>query len=244
MRAAVVFGAVLVAGVAAAGVASGGEPSRVGAARAKHAAEIERLFASKKVPYPPRTVLLRVLKDDDQVELWVEPAKGKPFVHLKDYAICARSGELGPKRMEGDGQVPEGFYEITGLNPQSAYHLALRVGYPNEADRLRNKPNRLGGDIMIHGNCVTIGCIPLRDEPIEELYLIAQDTKLAGGTIHAHIFPARMDDTTWPKLEAHAHSDAALRDFWLSLRPGYLWFDQKHTLPRISVDPKGLYTLR
>lgn len=102
------------------------------------------------------------------------------FRLIKDYQICSLSGELGPKRQQGDLQVPEGFYWIDRFNPASNFYLSLGINYPNQFDRILGKSGELGGDIFIHGGCVTIGCIPITDDKIKELYLIAVEAKSNG----------------------------------------------------------------
>ena len=134
----------------------------------------------------PRALLLRVFKEERVLEIWVAGALDGPLVHLGDHAVCASSGGPGPKARAGDGQVPEGLYRVTTLNPWSRFHLSLRLDYPNEADRARNPGvavSALGGEIFVHGNCVTIGCIPIGDEAIEEVYLAALETRAHGGQI-------------------------------------------------------------
>lgn len=122
----------------------------------------------------PKTILLIALKEERILELW-----GKldtEWVLIKKYPFTAFSGKLGPKLKQGDKQIPEGIYNIEYLNPNSSYHLSLKVDYPNEFDRLKaveENRKKLGGDIFIHGKAVTIGCIPLGDEGIEELFVAA-----------------------------------------------------------------------
>jgi murein L,D-transpeptidase YafK len=159
-------------------------------------------------------------------------------VLVKTYPICASSGEPGPKRREGDGQVPEGFYVISGFNPRSQFHLSLKVSYPNASDRiLGRKP--LGGDVFVHGNCVTIGCMPITDPLIEELYVIAVASKdFGGGEIPLQSFPARLSEEVAPGLIAAHPGQAA---FWRNLKEGYDWFEREHVPPKVSVDGKGRY---
>ena len=169
------------------------EPARVAQARKVSTAQIEKLFAG--MDYPPRRVVLRAFKQDRALELWAGAARGKLKL-VRTYPICASSGTLGEKTRAGDGQVPEGFYEVTTLNPASNFLLSLRVSYPNARDRLLK---HTGGDIFIHGNCVTIGCIPIEDGPIQELYVIAADARAAGARIAVEIFPARDWDALLPR---------------------------------------------
>jgi len=209
--------------------------SRAKEARGQKSMGIQKLFVSAKVTYPPAHMLLRVYKDDDVLELWAGDAS-KELARIKSYPICSRSGDLGPKRRRGDLQVPEGFYHVDRFNAWSSFHLSLGVNYPNDSDRiLGHKPN-LGGDIFIHGDCVTIGCVPLETEPIKELYLIALDTRLAGRTVHVHIFPRRLDSEGLAALAERASDDAGLMAFWRDLVPGWEYFEKNRKLPKIRVD--------
>jgi murein L,D-transpeptidase YafK len=205
------------------------EPARVQAARKASAAAIQELFAHQ--PYPPRRMVLRAFKSERALELWAGAAAG-PLALIKTYRICASSGGLGPKERAGDGQVPEGFYRISGFNPQSQFLLSMRVSYPNALDR---RLKHGGGDIFIHGSCVTIGCIPIEDGPIQELYVIASDARAAGAEIDVHLFPGR----DWPGLLASARPP--LRAFWENLQEGFQLFERIHQPLRVSVDASGRY---
>src|SRR4051812_10092789 len=127
--------------------------SSLDAAKAREP-EVRAAFAAKGVRWPPAALHLRVYKADDALELWARNADDA-FVLVKSYRICARSGGLGPKRGEGDMQVPEGVYAIERFNPNSKFHLSLGLDYPNASDRVRGA-RPFGGDIFIHGECVTI----------------------------------------------------------------------------------------
>jgi hypothetical protein len=124
------------------------------------------------IAWPPRRITLIALKDEKQLEMWAANRDRGPFRRIARYPILAASGELGPKRREGDSQVPEGFYRLDALNPNSRFHLSLHVNYPNDKDRRhRLVPHvPMGGDIMVHGNAVSIGCIAIGDRPIEEVF--------------------------------------------------------------------------
>jgi murein L,D-transpeptidase YafK len=222
-------------------LAARAEPPRVRAARARVGASLRALFAERHVAWPAPALLLRAFKLEGELELWAEAAKGARYVKLKTWPICARSGEVGPKRREGDGQVPEGFYRISSLNPWSSYHLSLRVDYPNRSDRaLGRRP--LGGDIFIHGKCVTIGCLPLGDAAIEELYVIAADARAAGAPIEVHLLPARLDsDTTFARL---ATERPDLVSFWEQLREGNRLFLERQRPPRVHVGVDGVYSFK
>ncbi len=217
---------------------------RVAAARQSRAREVAEIFTSAGVEYPPPELYLRAFKHEQQLEVWAGAA-GKPLKKVKTYPFCAASGELGPKRQEGDLQVPEGFYTIDLFNPTSAYHLSIRVSYPNESDRILGR-RPLGGAIMVHGNCVSIGCIAIQDGPIEEVYLMTLDAKKRmGRNVPIHIFPRRLDAEGLATLEKTAGSDAGLVAFWKGLEPGYSLFEETKRPPRVSVDMKtGAYKVR
>ena len=134
------------------------------------------------VHYPPRHLVLIAWKEERRLELYA--GDSKEDLHLiQTYPILAASGQAGPKLREGDLQVPEGFYRIELLNPNSLFHLSLRVNYPSPEDILRAQEEKrdtatLGRDIMIHGNSVSTGCLAIGDPAIEELFLLAARTGL------------------------------------------------------------------
>lgn len=189
-------------------------------------------------------VFIRGFKDEKELEVWV---KNKTEVNWKlytTYPICASSGELGPKRCQGDNQVPEGFYHVSVFNPNSNFLLSLGVSYPNASDKVFACKRDAGGAIMIHGNCVTIGCIPITDEKIQELYVLCVEARNAGQkTIPIHLFPIRFTDAGIVRIKA-AEDELAVRTFWDNIRTGYDWFETKRTLPIVSVDAKGKYLFR
>ncbi|WP_417513071.1 L,D-transpeptidase family protein [Minwuia sp.] len=139
------------------------------------------LFARHGAVYPPASVTLIGLKQEKRLELWVPGRDGQPVLIASD-PILAASGGPGPKLKEGDRQVPEGLYRITYLNPNSRFHLSLRVNYPNAADRARADAEGRedpGGDIMIHGEGGSIGCLSMSDAVAEDLFVLAADTGIA-----------------------------------------------------------------
>lgn len=155
---------------------------------------LQRQFEEKGLKWPAKYVYLRSFKYDSQLEVWVKNELSEPFKLFKKYRVCALAGTLGPKRIEGDYQVPEGFYYINEFNPRSSYHLSLGLNYPNESDKMLSDAIMPGGGIFIHGSCVTVGCIPLTDDKIEEVYIVAAHAKDEGQEfIPVHIFPVRYD---------------------------------------------------
>lgn len=186
-------------------------------------------------------IFIRVFKKDKQLELWIKSKSVQEYKLFHTYLICASSGDLGPKRMQGDGQVPEGFYNVSVFNPYSNYYLSLGVSYPNKSDKVLGSTGNLGGDIMIHGNCVTIGCMPLTDDKIKEVYVLAVEARNSGEeTIPVHIFPTRMNDDRMKYLKEFTN-DKTMISFWENIKKGFDYFEQNKKLPVVSVDEKGKY---
>ena len=211
---------------------------------AEHA--IRRLYRERRIKYPAAEVYLRVFKTERTLEVWVRPENRDQFELLTAYRICALAGGVGPKRREGDEQVPEGFYNIDMFNPSSSYHLSLRINYPNARDQAANsRAEDLGGDIFIHGGCRSEGCLAITDDGIDELYWIALTARAAGQQqIPVHIFPARFG----PSWDARprkglTHFDVNVMSFWKSLKPGYYYFEQHRRVPVMTVDARGRYHL-
>jgi hypothetical protein len=139
-------------------------------------------FERAGISLPPERLTLLALKEEKRLEIYATDGSGGHRFVLS-YPILAASGILGPKLREGDKQVPEGFYRIELLNPNSRYHLSLRVNYPNPADieqagRDGRDLSVLGGDIMIHGGAESIGCIAIGDPAVEELFVLVARTGL------------------------------------------------------------------
>jgi hypothetical protein len=171
--------------LALAGVLVGARPADARAARSVqdvvHAidrtggARMRAALARAGLAEAPRRLWLLAVKDERRLELWAE-TPGRARMRVTAWPVLAASGVAGPKLREGDLQVPEGVYRIPLLNPTSAYHLSLKVDYPNARDRTwaaRDGRTRLGGQIFIHGNAVSIGCIAIGDAAIEELFWLA-----------------------------------------------------------------------
>jgi murein L,D-transpeptidase YafK len=176
------------------------------------------------------------------LELWARDA-GHRFRLISKYPILAISGGPGPKRREGDKQVPEGFYEIDRFNPKSLFHLSLGLNYPNASDRVLSDSEHPGSDIFIHGSNVSIGCAPLGDEAIEEVYLAALDARDHGQAhIQVHVFPDRMSGPEWEQFaKAEIARRPGLAAFWAQLRPGFEFFERHRTLPTVTIETDGRY---
>lgn len=172
-------------------------------------------------------IFIRIFKESLELEVWL--AKKAGFELFRVYEICSYSGELGPKVKQGDLQSPEGFYFVppSGLNPSSEFHLSFNIGYPNAYDLHHD---RTGSAIMVHGNCVSVGCFAMTDRGIEEIYALA-DAAVRGGQpfFRVHIFPFRMTDDN---LEKHGQSPWI--GFWRNLKEGYDFFETRGTVPDVQ----------
>ena len=201
---------------------------------------VRALFDAAHVPLPPAQLLLRAFKRERRLEVWAQPRLGEPFAHVTTYEICRFSGRLGPKRRQGDGQVPEGFYTLGYLNPSSPYHLAMLVTYPNESDRILGDRRDPGGEIMIHGDCRSAGCLAMSDERIEELWVMATSViwKI-GGKVAVHVFPSRDMKELLASEAMPEH-----RELWQDLAQGLEYFELRKQLPRIQIDSRGRYQFR
>ncbi len=207
---------------------------RVASARARRLPELEALVARAGLGWPVDEAYLRVFKEEREVELWAARA-GEPMVRLLTVPICAASGELGPKRREGDLQVPEGLYEVTQYHPTSAYHLALKLSYPNASDRVRSDARAPGGLIYLHGSCASIGCIAIEDGPVELVYLLALEARRK--PVPIDVFPFRL-------TAARVAAGGPHRGLWAELLPVYEAFQARHRRPRVVVDARtGAYRL-
>lgn len=184
---------------------------------------------------------LRAFKKEGMLEVWAKNRQTSMYTLIQSYPFCSNVGELGPKRQQGDNQIPEGFYHISLFNPNSNYHLSMQVNYPNKSDSLLSPHSDLGGQIFIHGGCLTIGCIPITDKKIRELYVLAVLAKDNGQLqIPVHIFPNRMNYSNYKAL-LQQHPDRSLHIFWTNLRPVYQHFEQTGELLGITINHQGRY---
>ena len=187
-------------------------------------------------------MIMNAYKAEGKVEIWLKTAQQTKFTLFKTYNACAKSGTLGPKVIEGDLQTPEGFYKINVFNPMSLYHLSLGVDYPNVVDKARTgKDRKTGGDIYIHGNCVTVGCIPLTDDKIREVYVLAVEARNSGQKdISVNIFPFRM---TKANFESYAKQFPQHIAFWKTLQPGFDYFEKNKKMVEFT-QVGGKYVVR
>ena len=204
---------------------------------------IEKKLKDNLISIDNLNLLIVAYKDNDLVDIYAKTTKVGTYKKILSYDVCSRSGQLGPKRQQGDGQVPEGFYHIDRFNPSSSFYLSLGLNYPNLADKRKSKASNLGGDIFIHGSCVTIGCLPMTDNFIKEIYLLAVYARNNGqNKIPVYVFPFKMTDQNMTTYRAKYKDNKELISFWDNLKIGYDKFVKDSKELNIKVTENGDYT--
>ena len=215
--------------------------SRVAESWRKFNDTLAKEFRKKNIAYPPKDIFLRAFKSQNEMELWARNNETSEYKLIKTYHICAISGSLGPKRTKGDRQVPEGYYFIEEFNNKSDYYLSLLLNYPNYSDQLSGSQDA-GGDIYIHGGCVTVGCMPMTDAGIQELYTVCLNARLNGQQhIPVHIYPTRLTKNGLNYLNKEYPNDVARQELWAELKTGYEYFEKYHKLLPVMYTPDGKY---
>src|SRR6201987_910642 len=189
------------------------------------------LLDQKRMP-KESPVLIRIFKEESELEVWKQDTTGH-FAILKVYPICCWSGDLGPKVKEGDGQAPEGFYNITPalMNPNSNYYLAINTGFPNAFDKANGHD---GTFLMIHGDCSSSGCFAMTDEQIAEIYGLARDALLGGRpSFQVQAYPFHMTPANLARHRTSPHMP-----FWKMLKVGNDHFEATHLQPKVDVCDK------
>ncbi|MBI9058486.1 MAG: L,D-transpeptidase family protein [Labilibaculum sp.] len=218
--------------------------SRVREAYTEKEQGIKDLLKSKNIKIENLEIYLRAFKKEKKIQLWGKNKSDQKFKLIKEYKICRNSGKLGPKRTKGDLQVPEGFYHIDRFNPYSNFHLSLGINYPNPSDKTLGTKDNLGGDIFIHGSCVTIGCLPITDEQIKELYLFCIEAKNNGqNTIPVTIFPTVMSDENYDSLLKKYKEDTDKTELWEELKLAYDIFNRTKEMPAIRFLSNGRHSI-
>jgi murein L,D-transpeptidase YafK len=206
---------------------------------------VNKLYTNKNLNIKNAHIFIRVFKQEDELELWAKSKTAQQFTKIKIFKICAKSGTIGPKARAGDGQVPEGLYQINRFNPASNYHLSLGIDYPNKTDKLRAGFFPTGGDIFIHGECVTIGCMPLTNEFIEELYVAWVEAKEAlQKTIKVEIYPCRLTTENSQKIFKKYAKNTDWIKVWKVLQKSFDHFENKKYPINYAFDAKGNYLLK
>ncbi|MES2520818.1 MAG: L,D-transpeptidase family protein [Bacteroidota bacterium] len=235
---------------------------RVKAAYDEKSEAVFALLSEKSLSAQKLHLYFRAFKKEQILEIWAKNSDAQTFKLLKSYPIAASSGNIGPKRKQGDMQTPEGFYFISRFNPISNFYLSLGINYPNQSDKILGEKSNLGNDIFIHGAAMTVGCLPMTDDKIKEIYLLAVEAQNAGQSeIPVHIFPTKLTESNFENLQRHVKSSdfiaywSALKNgqnidtekfirFWRNLKEGYDFFEETHTLPNISVKSSGEYWIK
>jgi murein L,D-transpeptidase YafK len=218
---------------------------RVRQAYAEKGEIINSLLDEHEIRNSSLRLYLRAFKLEKKIEVWAKNSYDEEFVFIKEYDVCATSGILGPKRRQGDGQIPEGFYHINKFNPASNFYLSLGINYPNLSDKILGEAGNLGDDIFIHGACVTIGCLPITDDKIKELYVFCVEAKNAGQiTIPITIFPAKLTSMNYKVLLIKHKSDRDKIFLWKSLKKAYDIFNETKKLPRIEFLSDGGHNVK
>jgi murein L,D-transpeptidase YafK len=216
--------------------------TRVEAAYLEKESIVKSYFDKQDLSQQNYSLFIRAFKKEMKLEVWVKPKDNEKFTILHTYDFCTTSGVYGPKRKEGDLQIPEGVYYINHFNPLSDFHLSLGISYPNESDKILSDKNKPGGAIYIHGNCVTVGCIPITDDKIKELYILAVDARNGGqDKIPVHIFPTKLSKRKLDELTAEVNASQKLAEFWKNLQVVFEDFDRSHSLKKVRVNTKGEY---
>jgi murein L,D-transpeptidase YafK len=184
---------------------------------------------SKKKMRPESPVLVRIFKQESELEVWKMDKSGQ-YALFKTYPMCRWSGKLGPKTKSGDRQAPEGFYHVSAgmLNPNSQYYVSFNLGYPN---RLESALGYTGEALMVHGACSSSGCYAMTDQGVGEIYAIVQKA-LEGGQerFQVQAYPFRMTTQNMAK-----HRGDPNMPFWRTLKEGYDAFAFTRRQPKVSV---------
>ena len=218
---------------------------RVRKAYAEKEESVKQLLEATSINIEGLRIYIRIFKHSKELELWGKNKNDKTFKILKTYDVCRTCGKLGPKRQQGDMQIPEGFYHVDAFNPASNFYLSMRVNYPNKSDKILGVKGNLGGNICIHGACVTIGCVPITDDKIKELYLFCIEAKNSGQSkIPVTIFPARLSDKNFQTLKTKYGSDKGKVNLWSDLKVAYDLFKKTNQLPTIEFLANGRHSIQ
>ncbi|MDB5561481.1 MAG: hypothetical protein JWN11_899 [Hyphomicrobiales bacterium] len=202
-----------------------------GKANAPLSSEIRAKLASMGSS-PSDAMMIRIFKQSSELEVWKHTSSGQ-FKLFQTYKICAWSGGLGPKIVEGDRQSPEGFYTITPglMNPKSNYYLAFNTGFPNKFDRAYG---RNGSNLMVHGDCSSSGCYAMTDGEIADIYALARESFRGGNSsFQLEIFPFRMTPQNLAKVSTDPNMS-----FWKNIKTGYDQFELTKVPPNWDVCDK------
>jgi murein L,D-transpeptidase YafK len=212
---------------------------RAAHARSRVTSRLQELAAGAGLPSPISRLAFIAIKQEAVLEAYGARSDDGPFRLVASWPVLKQSGSLGPKRREGDRQVPEGLYHIDRFNPRSSYYLSLGINYPNASDLALGDPQRPGSDIFIHGGRLSIGCLAMGDAAIEEIYTLADDARMAGQRrIPVMILPFRSEAGS-PSAPS---PDAA--ELWDDLARAHRAWLRAERFPDWSVAADGRYQVK
>jgi murein L,D-transpeptidase YafK len=186
--------------------------------------------------------MFKIYKYEKLLRVYVREKTASEWLLYEDFRFCALSGTLGPKQREWDYQVPEGYYYVNDFNPYSSFLLSMGVSYPNAADKILYPAENKGDGIYLHGGCATIGCVPVEDEPIKELYVLAILSKNNGQSqVPVHIFPFAWSAV---KMSVAVAEYPEFATFWQNLYRIEQGFDSTGVMPEVAVNKTGEYYAR
>lgn len=217
---------------------------RVRKAYADKESSVKQLLSKHSIEMHAVQIYLRAFKEEKKLELWAKNTGDSKFIFIKEYVVCQTSGSIGPKRQQGDLQIPEGYYHINRFNPASNFYLSLGINYPNKSDAILGVKGNLGGDIFIHGACVTIGCLPITDNEIKELYVFCVEARNSGQkNIPVTIFPCELTPEKLIQLKGKYNGNTAFINLWSDLERGYAIFNETKQLPNIGFLNNGRHSV-
>lgn len=206
-------------------------------------AEVTDLLGKNKLLLNEIEILIRVYKLERQVELWIKNKQDEKFIKVKQFKVCFSSGIMGPKRRKHDLQVPEGFYEVNSFLPTSSNFLSLGINYPNSSDRILGEKGNLGGSIAIHGTCASVGCLPITNDLMKELYICAVEAKNNGQKIvPVRIFPCRLSPVNYKEIISDSLNHSFL-GLWEDLKIEYDYFNRYQQVRYFKVLSNGRHQL-
>ncbi|MCO5231529.1 MAG: L,D-transpeptidase family protein [Chitinophagales bacterium] len=201
---------------------------------------LKQICNKKGLNLPLKNIFIQVFKDEKIMEVWGKN-EGE-WQLIVSYPICFIPGHLGPKIKQGDQQVPEGWYKINSINPKSEFHLSMQINYPNEADLVRSKNEKdPGGDIFIHGNCVSVGCIPIEDIPMEEFFWLTVQSIYAYPDQAIQVLMLPFDLNNESKYKKMTKQYPEYYSFWEELKSLQVYFEEFREIPNVTISPDGHY---
>ncbi len=211
-------------------------------AREEKQSDLIQKLKAMNIDWNKVNIHMQAYKYERILEIWCKNNSDEKFQQFTSYEFCNTSGDLGPKRKEGDKQIPEGLYEINILNPYSSYYLSLGINYPNKSDIIRSDATKPGGEIYLHGGCATLGCIPITDDKIKELFILTEKAKNNHQkALTIHIYPFRMNEENMMHFKKQYKN---LFPFWMELKPFYNDFVETHKVANFTMDTKGHYLMK